>query len=88
MVKRDIRCLTGIRSFYTVSSQNAFTQLQLCLRNNLGRSSKTAINDWSDFLEKLGAEMEKSVGENGKDVNAVRKMFEIVQASLESTSGK
>lgn len=66
-----------------LTPQNAFTQLQLCLRNNLSRSSSTAINDWSEFLEKLGREMENSVGENGKDINQIRKTFRVVQTALE-----
>lgn len=66
-----------------LTTQNALTQLQLCLRNNLARSSNTAISDWNVFLEKLGLEIERSVGDNRNDINQIRKTFQLVQTALE-----
>lgn len=69
-----------------LTTQNALTQLQLCLRNNLARSSNTAITDWSVFLEKLGHEIEKSLGDNRNDIKQIQKAFQVVQSALEDKS--
>ena len=62
--------------------QNAQTQIRLAIVSNLAKSSKTAINDWQPFLERLGEQLTKELGVKINDVNEIKRIFNTVAGAL------
>ena len=58
--------------------QNAQTQLRLAIVSSLAKSSKTAINDWQTFLERLSEQLDKKLGAKVNDLNEIKRVFNVV----------
>ena len=64
------------------TSQNAQTQLRIAIVSSLTKSSRTAVNDWQTFLERLGEELTKELGQKINDPNEIKRVFNVVANAL------
>jgi hypothetical protein len=70
------------------TAQNARSQLQIALTRSLAFASDTAIDDWHDFLTRLGRQMATEAGGNVNDLDTVKNVFKTAAGALSGSELK